>query len=361
MEGLLAIPSGGGSGPVSPDAWETDSRENPVEIAAGGDELQRTIHSGDRDWFVIRPAENALYILETSGSLDTMMELYEGSRRLAENDDGGRGDNALISYPLEAGKIYTVMIRGYGSDTGSYGFSVRTQEIPDRDREPNDSRGQATAVEPESVTEGFIAPGDQDWYRFTLTEETSMIIRTRGRLDTLLALESAEAVLARDDDSGEGENARIIRKLGSGTYYVQVRGYDRNTSGPYTLELLVRSGASGADSWENDNAIEEAKPIALGETRRHTFTDGDDEDWAVFTAAEAGYYRISARGETDIDLDTELRLYFEDGGLVSEDDDGGEGYSSLIRRRLAPGRYYIRVSCLDDEPSDAYLLTVERE
>ena len=330
-------------------------------MTAGGEELQRTIHPGDQDWFVIRPGEAALYVLETSGRLDTMMELYEGSRRLAENDDGGSGENARIAWPLEGGKSYIVMIKGYGSDTGAYGFSVRAQEIPDRALEPNDSRSQASAIEAESVTEAFIAPGDQDWYRFTLAEETNLVIRTRGRLDTQMSLESADAVLARDDDSGEGENARIVRRLGPGTYYIQVRGYNWNTSGPYTLELTGRSASAAADSYENDNTRAAAKPIALGETQRHTFTGGADEDWVVFTAAAGGFYRISARGETDIDLDTELFLYDEDGSSITQDDDGGEGYSSLIRRRLSPGRYYVNVRCLDDEPEDAYLLTVELE
>ena len=342
---------GGGSGGTAlPDIYEVDSRENPVEITAGGDEVQRTIHSrDDRDWFVIRPEENGLYIMETSGSMDTMMELYEGSRRLAENDDDddGESDNALISHLLEGGKSYLVMIKGYGSATGSYGFSVW-----------NRRQGAVVSVEAESFTEASISSGEENQYRFTLDEEAFVIIQTRGNLDTMMSLENDEGVLATDDDSGDRDNARIRRRLPPGAYLVRVWGYDRGTAGPYTLELSRTTYAG--DSYENDNTMETAKPIALGETQRHTFSHSDDEDWVVFDAAASGYYRISARGETDIDLDTELFLYDEGGDLVSYDDDS-EGYSSLIRHHLEPGRYYIRVRCLDREPPDAYLLRVGLE
>jgi hypothetical protein len=360
LEGLLAAPDG--SVYVARDSYEEDTRENPVEAIINGPAISRTLHREDTDWFAVRTEESALVVFETTGSVDTVMELYDERNRLAYDDDGGEGENARISYQLNAGTSYVVMVKAYSSrETGRYEFSARILELPDRALEPNNTRESASSIEPGRDIEAYLSPSDQDWYSFNLHGPARVSIATQGATDTILELyDAGSRRLAEDDDSGGGDNGRITQSLEGGTYFVQVKGYDRNTTGIYTLHFTARENTTG-DIYESDDNPDQAKEIKPGEPQRRNFTDGDDEDWASFTVNTTRMYIIRARGEKNNNLDTMLELFDENGRPLADDDDGGDGYSSMLRRRLDPGRYYIRVSCLDDEPEDGYVLSVERE
>ncbi len=63
---------------------------------------------------------------------------------------------------------------------------------------------------------------------------------TLGRTDVVMTLHgpnSETALLAADDDSGAGRNARIERDLGAGTYHVQVRHHRPTGTGTYEVAL----------------------------------------------------------------------------------------------------------------------------
>jgi hypothetical protein len=363
LEELLVIPGSSSGTRVSRDAYEPDSRENPVSVEIDGESLDRTIHQGDTDWFVIVPDRAGLLAFETEGDMDTYMELYDsGFSRLDEDDDSGNGGNARIDYPVEAGKSYIVLVRGYSDDTGSYRFSASYIEIRDLAMEPNDSQEQAFAIEVGTAIEGYFhSSSDTDWYRLTLTSGGLLVVHTEGELDTLLGLYNAQGrELAQDDDSGSGNNARFSYTVQEGTYYIKVESYE-NSRGIYTLRTRLQEPL-GADTFEPDDSFSQAKPTEIGTFQRRTFTDQDDVDWVSFSVTRAGYYLLRTKGETNNNLDTYLSLYDSTEKLLAEDDDGGDGYDSYIRIRLEPGTYYIRVHTLESSiPDDHYILGVEEE
>ncbi|MDR2073528.1 MAG: PPC domain-containing protein [Spirochaetaceae bacterium] len=342
------------------DMYEEDSHDNPVTLTLN-QPITRTLHEEDQDWFVITPGENTAVSLETRGSIDTVMELYEGTSRLTQDDDGGTGENAKITAFLEGGKTYGICVKAYSSDiTGTYELIPSLFEAPDKALEPNNTFDTAVSIQMGNSLDAFLSSGDEDWYSFTLDNRGTVSIDTSGGLDTLLALFDAHTtVLSRDDDSGSGGNARIIKLLEPGKYYIMVREYDRN-SGAYTLNTQTRTArVNVADSYERDNAAAEATEIRFGEPQRHNFTNSADTDWVFFTVTTTGTYLIQAHGERDASLDTYITLYDGDKTEIDWNDDGGEGYSSWLQRRLNPGTYYIQVQCLDDnDPEDLYLLSV---
>ena len=344
------------------DEYEDDSWENPVPVTIDGTPLVRTIHQEDRDWFLIIPEKDILASLETSGSMDTYMELYDEERnKIAEDDDSGEGENARIVYSLEEGKSYIAMVRGYSSETGNYQFFVRETELPDQAIEPNDTLETAFPIELGNEIRAHLAPNDPDWYSFSLRNSGYVRIITRGRLDKQLALYDAGGrELVMIDDSESNDNAIIFRFLENGTYYLFVKGHGKNIVGSYALLAVLRENVE-LDSYEPDDDPTQAKEIRIGETQRHSFTDGYDMDWVFFNVDVYGRYRISAKGEKSDELDTKLELYDENLKLLDTDDDGGPGYSSLLFQSLNPGKYYIKVKCLDDDPEDTYLLGLERE
>jgi hypothetical protein len=82
-------------------------------------------------------------------------------------------------------------------------------------------------------------PGEEDLFTFVADRDARHVIETRGRTDVMMKLfgpGSPTDLIASDDDSGVGFNARIAASLVRGTYWVQVRHYRRASGvGDYSV------------------------------------------------------------------------------------------------------------------------------
>jgi hypothetical protein len=87
-------------------------------------------------------------------------------------------------------------------------------------------------------------PGEEDLFSFTVKKAGRHIIETSGQTDVIMKLfgpESQTALIAEDDDSGVGANARIIADLIPGQYFAQVRHFNRSL-GKGKYKVRVRRG-----------------------------------------------------------------------------------------------------------------------
>lgn len=85
--------------------------------------------------------------------------------------------------------------------------------------------------------------GEVDTYHFEVTTAATHIMTTDGPGDTILTLHGPNdpgAVLTWDDDRGRGLNARIVRKLFPGAYWLSVRHKDSTATGVYTVAVKKR-------------------------------------------------------------------------------------------------------------------------
>jgi hypothetical protein len=84
-------------------------------------------------------------------------------------------------------------------------------------------------------------PGEEDLFRFKASRDGRYVIDTAGPTDVVMKLfgpNSATALMAEDDDSGTGLNARIAADLIAGEYFVQVRHYNKQRgSGQYSIKV----------------------------------------------------------------------------------------------------------------------------
>jgi hypothetical protein len=90
----------------------------------------------------------------------------------------------------------------------------------------------------------LLVGGEVDTYHFDLAAPGTQIMTTEGTTDTVMTLHGPNdpgAILAWDDDRGKGKNARIVRKLFAGSYWLSVRHKDPLAIGPYTIGVK-RSG-----------------------------------------------------------------------------------------------------------------------
>jgi len=80
--------------------------------------------------------------------------------------------------------------------------------------------------------------GEVDTYHFDVAVPGKHIMTTEGTTDTVMTLHGPNdpgAISAWDDDRGKGKNARIVRKLVAGSYWLSVRHKDPVAIGPYTI------------------------------------------------------------------------------------------------------------------------------
>jgi hypothetical protein len=85
--------------------------------------------------------------------------------------------------------------------------------------------------------------GEVDTYHFDIATAATYIMTTDGPGDTILTLHGPNdsgAILTWDDDRGRGLNARIVRKLYPGSYWLSVRHKDPAAVGVYTIRLKKR-------------------------------------------------------------------------------------------------------------------------
>ncbi|WP_419912140.1 M12 family metallopeptidase [Hoeflea sp.] len=83
--------------------------------------------AGEEDLYSFKVKEDGMHIVETTGSTDVVMVLFgpdSKTRKIAENDDGGRGQNSRIAARLRPGTYYAA-IRHYNPNrTGDYRIMV---------------------------------------------------------------------------------------------------------------------------------------------------------------------------------------------------------------------------------------------
>ena len=187
------------------------------------------------------------------GELDSYLILADADYApLAEDDDGGRGQDAqILDYRIPAAGKYHIIATRY---EGSGGTTIGHYQLA------LESLGDAFAgADPDalSISYGARASGDigdadaEDLYVFYARQgETISISMTRGEgnLDPALdLLDSAQGLLLSDDDSGPGQSALIDDYVipESGLYYIRARRYadsrgDPDTAGSYVLVLAQR-------------------------------------------------------------------------------------------------------------------------
>ncbi|MFT3953186.1 MAG: M12 family metallopeptidase [Piscinibacter sp.] len=94
------------------------------------------------------------------------------------------------------------------------------------------------------VSAELASAGEVDEYHFTVATAATYIMSTEGPTDTVLTLHGPGdrgAMLTWDDDRGQGKNARIVRKLQAGEYWLTVRHKTPAATGSYSVGVKKRA------------------------------------------------------------------------------------------------------------------------
>lgn len=380
----------------------------PTPIALG-DQADGTINVGaDQDWYVFTTPSIATVQAFTGPGLtgaglpgalaDTVVEIYDSAFNLvAVNDDhsnpwrGGvvRGTYSLCEVELPMGTYYC-SVHAYGtSQTGSYSLDLRWRlpfQVVAEGPEPNDdptNGGTPTQLPVGAQGDGTAGPGggDRDWWSFTVSQQTSLLIETGPSLqngnvlvDTTIDLrDSSGASLASDDDGGYGRYSQIEYTVPAGTYYLDVGGYGTLT-GDYRVFLyqvaIPQSPVAEAAEPNGDPRFGGTpstilcNQVGAGEILNSGGSPpGGDDDWWTLTTTQAGFSTIRTLPDSATLTgfgpikDTRIWVYDAQFNLVAENDDARGRFSELTTW-LEAGTYHVDVQGYGAGDIGTYYLSV---
>ena len=300
----------------------------------------------------------------TSGNLDPHLDLAtaEGLILVANDDDPlaeGTLDAAIRRYTVQESGVLLVVATRFGREAGdTEGSYVLTIS-----RIPTDELG-LTADDARLIDYGQALEGDLDgdiparYFRFDAQRGdviTATLTRQAGNLDPVVQLLDADLTeLARDDNGGDGVNARLpaFTLPAAGTYYlVAQRG--GQTTGTFELQLNGRAGIVGGRALE----------IMYGASVSGMLGDEVSAEEYVFFGEQGDVISIDMERVSD-DLDALVTLYDSDRKQIAFDDDGGGDQNARIARFELPrdDMYILVASRFERElgtTRGAYILTLE--
>ena len=305
-------------------------------------------YSSDIDVFRIVLSEETEVLLSTTGTTDTIGELFDADgESLRFNDDGGVGLNFALQSTLAAGS-YFLEVTGYGGDTGPYVLEMQTPE------EIQDVSDTLTLTLGGSV-DAIITRSDTDYYELVLAVETEVLLYSSGSTDTVGELQDDNgAFLVTNDDAYLTNGIRnfLIRtKLEAGTYRLKVTGYYYGTVGAYSVHAKAAT-APGSTSTD-------ALSLTLDSPERGTIDPAGDADYYSFTLTEAEFLNIRAVRDPHSSSTPELEAELLDSSLNALDAyfvDRHFRVSLEINDYLAAGSYFLKVTAKSDTDTASYVL-----
>ena len=308
---------------------------SPAALLLNGPPLEGEIATRTADYFrieVTELVEAAIYTVDSPYSIGTLLDA-EG-REIATDDAGGEADGFRITTPLWPGEYYLRVSKQHSESgtaasdpPGDYTLRAEGRPVLSFTDLPLDRTPQEGVIE---------RAGDADFFRIEASEETAVIIRSTGSVDTLgVLLDSHGRTIRTDDNRGEEGNFLLYAVVEAGEYYVQV------TASPSAIHWYT----TGRFTLAADGTP--VSPVQLS-------LNGTPHGGVIETEDEFEIYRI------DVEMPTEVVLYttggFDSGGTLLDsegitialDDDGGEGTNFRLGGLLFTGVYHLFVGAADE-------------
>ncbi len=214
----------------------------------------------DSDWVRVELAAGSSYTFSTaagaSGSItDTVLVLYDADGNLvAGNDDVNGSLFSTLLHTPEADGTYYIAVQGFDGAMGAYEVSMQNVDVADAIAASIDTT--AIIAGGDSIGGSLDFTGDHDWYRVDVGVGEAIAIWTSAGAsgsisDTTITVYDQDGnVVASNDDFGADFFSRVeFAAPASGTYFVDVGGFDDAQAGSYTInaELTYAPQAGSVD------------------------------------------------------------------------------------------------------------------
>ncbi|MCB9642924.1 MAG: hypothetical protein H6728_07590 [Myxococcales bacterium] len=275
------------------------------------------VEKGYKRVFTIDVSAPQTVVLETHGQLDTVCELFlasmpiDGQTAIEKNDDGGSvlKFNCQISRFLMPGQ-YKFRVRVQGHKGGRFWVQRRDIEVP-----------RLEIGKPLSA----IFKDKRRPHRYLISVKTTSVLalRTEGNIDTQCdLLNNDNETVAKDDDSGAGDNCMFSKVIQPGYYSLQVTA--RRDVGPYRLFADILPATS----------------LAIGQILDGNFPPPYRTNYYALKLAKGGQFTMRTYGSQDTLCD----LYNSQGKRLARNDDRPQNDKNCqITEVLSSDTYYLQI------------------
>ena len=330
---------------IQNDEYEPDDNfENATLIEVDGPQVH-TLPASDQDYYSFRTLEIQDVVITTRGSSgDTVITLYNESRaQISSEDDGGSGEFArLEERSLPPGTYYFRITNGTAGPTGIHTVEVFTS-APLR---PGPT-GLSATMDGEAVRVTWNAVDGTDSYNLYYGLSRGGPYTSNQATEGSSPLSTSATTLDLNGFVPETTVFFVVSAITGG-----VESY---VSSEVSLLIPVPE-----DVYEPNNDISEAQPIESGVAQNHSISPAGDVDYFTFDLEVPSSVVLRTSGTSG---DTKLYLLNSEGAQINYNDDGGDGFFSLISEsRLEAGTYYGYVSAFSTASEiPAYQLTYTAE
>ncbi|NYT42882.1 M10 family metallopeptidase C-terminal domain-containing protein [Sphingomonas sp. R-74633] len=214
--------------------------------------------AGDRDWYRVTLVAGHSYSFATNSvnqdDVDSYLRLYNsGGTLLAEDDDGAAGTFSEIHFTATTSGTYYIA-GGTFEDRTTGTFLIRATDTAasGADTIAGDVTTTSVIALDGTANSSIDRAGDHDFYRVTLVAGQSYLFQTQstggaGDVDSTIMIRNASGADRdgagneygyNDDRVGTYSGVRFTPTT-SGTYYIDVAGWNDQETGTYRLNMIT--------------------------------------------------------------------------------------------------------------------------
>jgi len=294
-------------------------------------------------WSFTLSAPTTVTIALSSSAFDTFVCLFDSTNNLlVQDDDSGGNLNSQATISLPLGKYFIEATSFSGSGTGNYTLSLQSATIasPGPISVGQTVVGNLSTSAPKGQCKFGSTPVDRYSFSFNSPPTTTLTIDlASSAFDTFVCLlNSANQVIASDDNQGSGTNSRLVVTLTTGSYFIEVTTQSSGgTGGIYTLSL--------------QSGLPPHKPIILSQTLSGNLSSTAAEGQCKFGSTPVVRYGFTLPATTTLTIDlaspafdTFVCLLNSANQVIISDDNSGPGTNSRLVVTLPAGSYFIEVT-----------------
>ena len=298
-----------------------------------GENTNVSVLSGMDNYYEFTPETSGDYLIysETETDLDSRCTIYYQGEQITYNEDGGEGRNFRIETPLEAGETYVLALRSWSGNI-----------------EINVVISNQSTVNEHVLCEGVnedVYVYNSGYSEYTFTAETSGTYLFYSDNNTGNEIFCAVYYNGSDIASGNGISQNgcdfsfKANNITAGeTYTVKFFSYDDSC----TIDVYIVNISGG---------------VALSEgANKDIYISPDYDRTVTFTPSESGTYTFYSDNHNG--PDPKLGFY-ENGGFLFGDDDGGGDRNFRFTANLEAGKTYTGILhsySSDTAPIDIYVV-----
>lgn len=236
------------------------------------------------------------------GDGDGIILLFNPGGSVMERANTGSSEESISYTATQTGAHY-IRIFGAGPDRIPYSFSVdknssevaaansgqieTSEDNQNTNIEPNDDRDSAALIDEGEYQDLRITEGDDDYYAVELSQNQELTASINfddsdGDLDMRLISPSGERI-ERSNSVNDDESVSLSSS-DSGTYYIQVYGYEGDTT---SYSLSVNTAVSGSEG------------VPVSEKISDDSSSGRYIIYGIFIIIAIGYYILRESNNTE--------------------------------------------------------------